>query len=314
MRGQVRKNLIKRCGWLAFVLLVALGSAGVYLAEGTLRMPRRPMGAADEAAAQDVAQSENATVKTVCIDARDGARLSGWYFAAAAEGNGRVVIVLHGQGDNRGGSLGFDRLFLHHRYSVLAPDSRAHGSSGGDVATYGPLEAADLSRWIDWLQTTVHPSCTYGLGESMGAAILLQSLETEKRFCAVAAESSFSSFREIGFYRLSLPFGGREWLGRTVLRPVIESGLLYGRLRYGVDLGTANPARAVARTGTRILLIHGTADESIPLSQSERILAAAGGKAVLWKVEGAGHTGALAAAPAEFEKRVIAFFADGDER
>jgi hypothetical protein len=42
-------------------------------------------------------------------------------------------------------------MFLAHGYIVLAPDSRAHGESGGDIATYGLLEWDDAHRWVSWL-------------------------------------------------------------------------------------------------------------------------------------------------------------------
>jgi len=82
------------------------------------------------------------------------------------------------------------------------PDARAHGTSGGNLATFGLLETDDISRWLDWVQQNDHPMCIFGLGESMGAAELLQSLRTETRFCAAVAESPFASFREIGYDRV----------------------------------------------------------------------------------------------------------------
>ena len=144
----------------------------------------------------------------------------------------------------------------------------------------------------------------------MGAAILLQSLKVESRFCAVAAESSFSSFRDIAFYRIGYQLGGGEWLGRLVLRPIVEAGLLYGRLRYGVNLSDAQPVECVAGTSTPILLIHGRADDNIPLRDSETIYSKARANSFLWKVRGAHHTGAMSVAPAEFERRVIDFFGE----
>src|SRR5579864_8742317 len=90
--------------------------------------------------------------------------------------------------------LAYARLMLAHGYSVLLPDARAHGESGGRIATYGLLEADDIHRWISWLEDQHHPICAYGFGESYGAALLLQSLAVEHRFCAVVAESSFSKF------------------------------------------------------------------------------------------------------------------------
>ena len=105
------------------------------------------------------------------------------------------MLALHGLGDNRLGMEGFAGIALEHGFTVLLPDARGHGESGGELATYGLLERNDIHQWVDYLEAATQPRCVYGMGESMGAAQLLQSLEVENRFCAVVAKSSFSSFR-----------------------------------------------------------------------------------------------------------------------
>ena len=49
----------------------------------------------------------------------------------------------------------------------------------------------------------------------MGAAQLLQSLDTHPHFCAVAAESPFANFREIAYDRMGQPFHLGPWVGRS---------------------------------------------------------------------------------------------------
>ena len=83
--------------------------------------------------------------------------------------------------------------FLSKGYAALLPDSRGEGESGGRFLTYGVKEGDDVRRWFVWLAAQKHPRCIFGMGESMGAAILLQSVREETRFCAVIAESSFAS-------------------------------------------------------------------------------------------------------------------------
>ena len=143
----------------------------------------------------------------------------------------------------------------------------------------------------------------------MGAGILLQALGKGSRFCAVAAESPFSTFRDVAYDRLGQTVGCGSWLGRTLFQPVVESGFLDARLRYGVNLNLASAAAAVARTPVPILLIHGTMDRNIPPAHSKRIQQHVAGQVVLWEVPGAGHAGALAQAPGEFERRVLEWFA-----
>jgi hypothetical protein len=50
--------------------------------------------------------------------------------------------------------------------------------------------------------------------------------------------------------------------------------------------------------------MEGNADESLNRAYRD----AGGPTTTLWQIEGAGHTGGITAAPAEYERRVIAFF------
>jgi uncharacterized protein len=195
-------------------------------------------------------------------------------------------------------------MLLRHGYSVLLPDARAHGESGGAIGTYGVLEADDVRRWFEWLKKSQSPHCIDGLGDSMGGAELLRSLDEERGFCAVIAESPFATFSEAAYDRLGQQFSRGPRLGRTVLRPAFYAGLLYARARYGVDLERANPERAVAASSVPVMLIHGLADTNLPVRHSEMIKAGSP-RVVVWEPEGAEHCGASTTAPAEYERRVV---------
>ena len=199
----------------------------------------------------------------------------------------------------------------HMAIACLLPDSRAHGESGGEFATYGLQESDDIHRWVSWLYAH-GAACVDGLGESMGAALVLESLSAEPRFCAVVADSGFSTFRSVAYdregYFLGLGrFGMERWFGRTIGLLPAETGLLYARWRYGVDLYRANPVDALRNSSTPVLLIHGDADINILPDQS-RVLAAASSKAEFWLVPGAEHCGAAGKVPQEFWTRVLGFF------
>src|SRR5256885_4646798 len=100
----------------------------------------------------------------------------------------KAVILLHGISDSRLGVAGYGQMFLQHGYRILLPDSRAHGESGGDIATYGLRESDDVHRWVSWLYDR-GVSCVDGFGESMGAALVLESMSAEPGFCSVVADS-----------------------------------------------------------------------------------------------------------------------------
>jgi dipeptidyl aminopeptidase/acylaminoacyl peptidase len=281
----------------------------IFLGELAFRPQRVPVN--ERQTAEATASRFGATLQDISVTSIDGSHLQGW-FARPAKANGDAVILLHGVGDNRQGMMGFAELFLSNGFTVLVPDSRAQGESGGDFPTYGLKESYDVHRWFDWLVIQQHPKCIFGMGESMGAAVLLQSIEKENRFCAVVAESSFASFRQIAFVRVGQFSHTGTWLGKVALRPAVELAFLYGKLTRGINLADASPERSVVGSRVPIFLIHGLADDNIPFQQSERIRAHDPADIVLWEVPLAGHCGAVNAAEKEFNTRVLGWFASHD--
>ena len=292
------------------VWLLPCAIIGVVAVEGALHPVRLPISVEKERLARAVARANDASLTDVEVRADDGTILRAWSLRPAS-GNGDAVILLHGQGDNRAGMLGNAEMLLRHGYAVLLPDARAHGMSGGLIGTYGVLEADDVRRWFDWLRLSESPHCIDGLGDSMGGAELLRSLDAEHGFCAVIAESAFATFREAAYDRLGQQFYTGPWLGRTLFRPALIFGIAYARMRYGIDLRRADPARAVAATRVPVLLIHGLADTNLPPRHSETIKA--GNMTVaLWEPASADHCGASSAEPMEYERRVIGWFSGHD--
>jgi len=294
---------------LAYLSLTLL--TGIFLCEATLHPARRPLTSDKQSHARELAAAHHATLRDVSLQTSDHITLRAWLFTPDHP-NANAVILLHGLSDNRVGMTGYAELLLDHSYSVLLPDARAHGASDAVLATYGLVERNDIHQWFDWLTSSEHPACIYGMGESMGGAQLLQSLAFEPRFCAVVAESSFSDFREIAYDRVGQFFQTGPWLGRTAFRPVIETAFAYARWKYHLDLTEVSPETAVVSSQVPVLLIHGIEDRNIPVRHSRRI-AAHNPKVVLWQVPKADHCGALRAGPREFERKLLLWFSSTPE-
>ena len=301
-----------RYALLALILYLTLCTiGGITLADATLHPARRPLTENEITAVRDQTRAQDADLTDVSITTRDHATLRAWLIHPHHP-NGDAVLLLHGVGDNRLGMLGYAQLLLAHGFTVLLPDARAHGLSDGTLATYGLLERNDIRQWSDFLEAQIpqgpqHSPCIFALGESMGAAQLLQSLDTHPHFCAVAAESPFANFREIAYDRMGQPFHLGPWVGQTVLRPLVEIAFLRARLKYNVDMQNISPQNSAAATTIPILLIHGEVDSNIPLRHSLRIHAHAP-NTQLWQVPAADHCGALSTAPQEFESRLLSWF------
>ncbi|MGD0618725.1 MAG: alpha/beta fold hydrolase [Bryobacteraceae bacterium] len=304
VRSARRVRLWPAIACVALAAVVAWWIAGgIVLCEAALHADR--VNVTPEPALA-LAKDLNATVRDVPIRAFDSALLRAWLFEPPHAGDA-TVMLFHGMADSRLSELGYAQLLLRHGYRVLAIDERGNGSSGGAIETFGVLERRDTHSWADWLFANTPTVRLYGLGESMGAGILLQSLATETRFRAVAGECSFQNFREIAYDRVSQHFGTRGEFKRALYFGLIESGMLYARWRYGVNFDDASPETAVAAAKTPVMLIHGLADDNVYPVQSER-MAARNPRVVLWEPPNTCHTCALGTVPDEFERRVVGWF------
>jgi len=262
------------------------------------------------------------------VRATDGTLLGGWK-VRPKKPNGSWVLLFHGVADNRIGVIGQSEFLLRAGYSVVMMDARAHGASGGPIATYGWLERNDTRAIIDALLASerhryisvqmstpfppdmpdpASPQHLFALGESMGAGIVLQSAAADPRIEAVVAEASFANMREASYDYAGLR--KYPWLGKTLLAPFSWTLLYRGEKLAGLPVGEVSPAKAVASRAFPVLLICDEKDEALPCRHSEMIYAAARGPKELWIVPGAFHTAAYGFFPEEFRRRVLSFFAE----
>jgi hypothetical protein len=304
----IRRWLFRVLGSVIVVLALSFGTTAVLaavLAEGSVH-PLLKRRATDTAAlAYSIAHAANATARKVTITTKDGVTLDAWWLSPPKP-NGRAVIVCHGVADSAFGALGYALLFLNHRYSVLIPESRGHGQSLGFV-TYGVLESDDIVQWLSWIKSNSGVTDVFGFGESLGGAILIQSLARGASFRAVVAECPYSSFEAVA----------QERVARAVPAPLaallVKEGIAYICLRYRVNLLEARPEVAIAQAHVPILLIHGQADNETSPGHSIRLARINPELTTLWLVPAASHTGAFAANPKTFETRVLRLFDDAPQ-
>src|SRR5207244_14561 len=112
------------------------------------------------------------------------------------------------------------------------------------------------------------------------------------------------------------------WHGRSPPAPLamgsldprgVPAAVVMARLLYGVDFFAARPVATVARIAPRpLLLIHGTADDYVPIANFHQLQAAAtssaGSQVTTWIVPNARHAQAFKKTGAEYITRVVAFF------
>jgi alpha-beta hydrolase superfamily lysophospholipase len=303
MHGQIIRSLLIL---LLFPVLFSM-VLGWLVAPSFLHPARRPL-------TPDLVQQADASfaqigVRREALDVRapDGILLHGWKVRATPS-NGAWVLVFHGVADNRMGVLEHALILLRAGYSVTLMDARAHGESDGPVATYGWLERNDTGAILDALVAAEHPAHIFALGESMGAAIALQSAAVDPRIEAVVAEASFASLREASYDYAGLQ--KYPLLGKTLFAPGAWVMLARGQALAGFSAADVSPEHAVAARAFPVLLICDAADTTLPCRHTEKIYAAARGPKSIWVVPRAFHTAALGFEPAEFKNRVLRFLAN----
>lgn len=293
---------------LMFLALVSLisGFVGEKMGSGILHPARKVLDAVSLQRTDAVFTRDGATYENFDVRATDGVQLRGWTVHSNSP-NGGWVMLFHGLGDNRVGTISYADFLLRAGYSVVMMDARAQGKSGGAFATYGWKERWDTKTITDALYAREHPHRLFALGESMGAAIALQSAAVESRISGVVAEAPFSNLREVTYDYAGFHFS--PLLGKTLFRPASIFALRVAEHEADFRADDVSPELAVTKRQFPVLLICDGLDHTIPCRHAESIFDAAIGSKEFWYVAKAQHTAALGTAPEEFKQRVLAFFA-----
>ena len=194
---------------------------------------------------------------------QDGVRLSAWYVPVEENTRG-LVVVCHGYYGNRAEMLPHLRFLHAAGYATILLDFRAHGWSGGKMATFGASEVWDVRAALDWAgaQSELAGRPVALLGESMGGSVALLVAAGDARVRAVVADSAFARFDSAVEGRVRLMVGAR--LTARVVPPV----RVVGERLLGTRVVDIAPEDAIARISAPhcpVLLIHGTADRLIAL-------------------------------------------------
>ena len=190
--------------------------------------------------------------------------------------------------------------------AALLIDMRNHGDSTVVNGRYagGTREYADALGGWDWLVAHGHPATRTGeFGMSLGAATALIATGEEPRVAAVWEDSSYADVDEAVAAELT------RHQYPTWLR---YGGYLVAQVVSGDDLLARSPVEEVAKLhGRPIAITHGSADERLSVTYASELadaVRASGGSVNPWIVDGAKHTQAIAVHPAEYERRLDAFF------
>ena len=190
------------------------------------------------------------------------------------------------------------RMLIRHGYGVLLLDPRGQGRSEGDTVRWAGDR--DLQAGVGYLRRRpdVDPGRIGGFGFSIGGEMLLEAAAQSSGFTAIVSEGAGS---RVGDEDVSGP-------ARLLAEPnlAVMTAALTVFSNHGPPPPIVNRIGRIApRSVFLIYAEHGIGGEN---ERQPRYYAAAGEPKRIWEVSGSRHTGGIHARPAEYERRVIAFF------
>ena len=305
----------------AALSVIAMRTAGRRAAQRLLTAPR--VGS-DEA--RIVPHLDALGGEVIRFRSRDGLRLAGRWLPAEHEDPEwrpdphEAILLLHGYSGSVAPDLVEYGPFLRQTANVFGIDFRGHGDSDPGPSTFGMLETEDVAGALAWLGERGVTRIAM-LGTSMGAMAAITSIAVlgdgslsaadmdpsptraaidppRPAVVAVVADSTAPEIEISVANRLPKPFG--RFAARRLFDNATRS--------LGADPRDTEPARVIGLVEpVPLLLIHGTADTTVPLDDARRLVGLAGPSAQHWFVDGAEHSQGHVVAGQDYERRVTDF-------
>ena len=237
------------------------------------------------------------------ITVEDTITLKGWFvFTDAIKPHG-TIFLLHGIGSNKSAMLENAKLLVSNGYNCVLYDARANGESGGLNCTFGYYEKKDLSSFIDSVLIRFPESGPIGaFGHSMGAAVIIQTLEYDKRIKCAVVESSFSNLRET-IYDYSQAIYNLK-LNTLVDRALIRSEDI---AKFKVD--DVNPSQSAKLIWQPVMVVHGLGDEKISYKYGKEIFNNLKSPFKKWyQIPGAKHNNISIAGGKDLDSAIVHYF------
>ncbi len=250
----------------------------------------------------------NLAYQDVHFAARDDrVSIAGWYIPHGR--TQRAIVLVHGKDGSR--TEEFDGKFVElasalnqHGYAVLMIDLRGHGQSGDAHFSFGLYERRDVEGAVDWLKQQGFQAGHIGvLGVSLGAASSIGATADDADIGALVEDSGYAAI---------LPIIQKEWRKASGLPDfMLTPTTIMARIMFGYDPSTSRPVDEMGRIAPRpVLIIHGTGDQLIPISDADQLKAALP-SAETWIVPDVDHAGAYTRDPQAYDQKVIEFFDKG---
>ena len=238
--------------------------------------------------------------ENVTFPSTSSATIHGWF--VPGEPRHGVVMLLHGVHANRTVMLSRAELLSRAGYAVLLFDFQAHGESLGNQITFGFLESRDATAAVNFLHEKLPGEKIGVIGVSMGAAAALLA-QPPLPVSALVLESCYPTIYQATEDRIVERIG---LLGRLAT-PLLTCQL---KPRLGISPDELKPIASAKNISVPKFFISGSTDKLTTAQEAKDLFAAAAEPKQFWLVDGAAHEDLRLVAGGEYDRRVLAFFAE----
>jgi alpha-beta hydrolase superfamily lysophospholipase len=238
----------------------------------------------------------------------DGHDLGAWF--APGRDDRASVVLLHGNGGNRGSLLDRAELLAKEGYSVLPVTLRAHGDSTGNFNDFGYSARLDVVAAVSFLEARRPGRPIFIHGASLGAAAgIYAAKELGPRVAGYVLEAPYRDLRSAvrNRTRAEIP-PGLEW--------VAYQGLLIVSPLVLPDIDRISPFEAIAGVpdDVPVLLIAGRHDVKATPEQVEALYDRVRSHGAYVVFETAGHLLYQQTDPKLFRSTVLDFLRDSEAK
>lgn len=225
--------------------------------------------------------------ENVTFSTSDQVMLHGWFLPVAQGQTVKGTVVFsHGNAGSVGHHLPFTDWLPRNGYQLLMYDYRGFGKSGGAPSREGLIRDVEAAFAYSLTRKEIAGGKIYSFGHSLGGAKSIVALTRAKvpGLRAVITDGTFASYEGMA----------------TIMAGNFGKNLVSDEL---------SPKSVVDKLPAPLLIIHGTADEVVPLSQGKELFAAARPRKTFFEVPGGRHGDSLARNNGEYRKKMLEWMA-----
>ena len=189
------------------------------------------------------------------------------YDIPAESDSHKWVITIHGYRSQARDMSHYAYMFHEEGFNVLMPDLKGHGKSEGKYIGMGYTDSLDILKWIDVIIEEDPEAKIVLHGVSMGGATVMFTTGhklPQNVVCAIEDCGYSNVYKQFKYV-------AKEIMGLPLVDLLMSSSNVFVKARLGAKLQEMSTVKAVKKSTTPTMFIHGTNDNFVPYEMLDEV-------------------------------------------